>query len=53
MFAGYATIVVNTDKEKVVTLLGIAIMWGLVVIVVVHSVSHINPAMMIAFSIGT
>ncbi|KAL0398418.1 UNVERIFIED_CONTAM: Aquaporin NIP1-1 [Sesamum radiatum] len=45
IFAGCAAVVVNADKEKVVTLPGIAIVWGLVVMVMVYSVGHISGAL--------
>lgn len=55
IFAGCGAVAVNGDKEKVVTLPGIAIVWGLVVMVMVYSVGHIsgahfNPAVTLAFA---
>ncbi|XP_059666088.1 aquaporin NIP1-2 [Cornus florida] len=55
IFAGCAAVVVNLEKDKVVTHPGIAIVWGLAVMVLVYSVGHIsgahfNPAVTIAFA---
>ncbi|XP_031386976.1 aquaporin NIP1-1-like [Punica granatum] len=54
IFAGCGSVVVNRN-EKVVTEPGIAITWGLAVLVLVYSVGHIsgahfNPAVTIAFA---
>ncbi|GMN43533.1 hypothetical protein TIFTF001_012733 [Ficus carica] len=55
IFAGCASVVVNLDKEKVVTFPGICTTWGLVVMVMIYSVGHIsgahfNPAVTVAFA---
>lgn len=55
IFAGCGSVAVNLDYDKVVTLPGISIVWGLAVMVLVYSVGHIsgahfNPAVTIAFA---
>ncbi|KAF6155120.1 hypothetical protein GIB67_011851 [Kingdonia uniflora] len=54
-FAGYAAVIVNIRKERVVTLPEIAIIWELVVMVMMYSIDHIcgthfNPAVTIVFT---
>ena len=53
IFAGCGSVMVNLNNDNVVTLPGIAIVWGLVVMVLVYSIGHIsgahfNPAVTIA-----
>ncbi|KAJ4844268.1 Aquaporin NIP1-2 [Turnera subulata] len=55
IFAGCSSVAVNLNFDKVVTLPGISIVWGLAVMVLVYSVGHIsgahfNPAVTLAFA---
>ncbi|CAF1819033.1 hypothetical protein HID58_059176 [Brassica napus] len=54
IFAGCAAIAVNAQHNNVVTLVGIAVVWGLVIMVLVYSLGHIsahfNPAVTIALA---
>ncbi|OVA13453.1 Major intrinsic protein [Macleaya cordata] len=55
IFAGCAAIEVNLSNDNVVTLPGIAVVWGLVVMIMIYSVgyisgAHFNPAVTIAFA---
>ncbi|KAF3600922.1 hypothetical protein F2Q69_00033464 [Brassica cretica] len=55
IFAGCASVAVNAQHDKTVTHPGIAIVWGLTVMVLVYSLGHIsgahfNPALTVAFA---
>ncbi|XP_011009650.1 PREDICTED: aquaporin NIP1-2-like [Populus euphratica] len=55
IFAGCSSVAVNLNFDKVVTLPGISLTWGLAVMVLVYSVGHIsgahfNPAVTLAFA---
>ncbi|KAL2473769.1 Aquaporin NIP1-1 [Forsythia ovata] len=55
IFGGCTAVMVNKNMDNVVTLPGIAAVWGLVVVVMIYSVGHIsgahlNPAVTIAFA---
>ncbi|KAJ4851666.1 Aquaporin NIP1-2 [Turnera subulata] len=55
IFAGCMSVAVNLNFEKVVTLPGISMAWGLAVVVLAYSVGHIsgahfNPAVTLAFA---
>uniref|UniRef100_A0A2P2JK14 Aquaporin NIP1.1 n=1 Tax=Rhizophora mucronata TaxID=61149 RepID=A0A2P2JK14_RHIMU len=55
IFAGCSSVAVNLNFDKVVSLPGISIVWGLAVMVLVYSVGHIsgahfNPAVTLAFA---
>lgn len=57
VFMGCASILVNLNYENAVTLPGIAMVWGLTVMILVYSLGHIsgahfNPAVSIAFAIS-
>lgn len=54
IFAGCAAIAVNAQHNHVVTLVGIAVVWGIVVMVLVYCLGHIsahfNPAVTLALA---
>ncbi|KAL8517490.1 hypothetical protein ACS0TY_015659 [Phlomoides rotata] len=55
IFAGCGVVVVDAVKEKAVTLPGISLVWGSVVMVMIYAVGHIsgahfNPAVTLAFA---
>ena len=55
VFAGCGVVVVDSKRGNVIGQTGIAIVWGLVVMVMIYSVGHIsgahfNPAVTIAFA---
>lgn len=55
VFAGCGVVVVDTMRDHMIGQTGIAIVWGLVVMVMVYTLGHIsgahfNPAVTIAFA---
>ncbi|XP_010504894.1 PREDICTED: aquaporin NIP2-1 [Camelina sativa] len=54
IFAGCAAIAVNAQHHNVVTLVGIAVVWGIVIMVLVYCLGHIsahfNPAVTLALA---
>ncbi|CAH2059432.1 unnamed protein product [Thlaspi arvense] len=54
VFAGCAAIAVNAQHHNAVTLVGIAVVWGIVIMVLVytlgHTSAHFNPAVTIALA---
>lgn len=55
VFTGCASVAVNVQNDNALTLPGIALVWGLTVMVLIYSLghisgAHINPAVTIAFA---
>lgn len=55
VFAGCGVVAVDVEKDHVIGQVGIAIVWGVVVMVMIYTVGHIsgahfNPAVTIAFA---
>ena len=55
MFAGCGAVTINASKNGAITFPGVAIVWGLAVMVMVYAVGHIsgahlNPAVSVAFA---
>lgn len=56
VFAGTGVVIVNQDTAGAVTLTGIALCWGMIIIATVYSFgdisgNHINPAVTLAFAV--